>query len=270
MTILQAVVLGIVQGLTEFLPISSTAHLVLTPALLSWPLTPDEIFIFNILVQWGTLLAVVIYFWSDLLPIGRGLFRSLKPGAPPDPDARLGWLLVLATLPAILTGLLLRTPIEAALGNPRTTAYLLLGTAALLVFAERVGRRSKAVADISSGDALLIGFFQALSLLPGISRSGATISGGMAVNLGRPAAARFAFLLSVPVMLGAGTLALLDLSRLPESASFTFVILVGSLAAALVGYAAIRWLLAYLAHGSLYPFAAYCAAISLLSLYLLR
>jgi undecaprenyl-diphosphatase len=269
MTFIQAILLGIIQGLTEFLPISSTAHLVLAPALFGWQFNQAENFVFTVLVQWGTLVAVAVYFWSELLPITLGWFRSLKPGTKLGADARLGWLLVLATLPALLVGWFARKPIEATLSSPRITAYFLLVTAALLVFAELVGKRKKGMADVSPRDALLIGVFQAFALLPGISRSGSTISGGMAANLRRAAAARFAFLLAGPVMVAAGVLALFDLKQLPNTLQFFLVVLAGFATAAVVGYAAIRWLLGYLAHRSLYPFAIYCAAIALLALWLL-
>ncbi|MDA1329824.1 MAG: undecaprenyl-diphosphatase UppP [Chloroflexi bacterium] len=267
MTLIQALVLGIVQGLTEFLPISSSAHLVLVPHTLGWQFDSEQAFVFNILVQWGTLLAVVVYFWGDLLPIGIGMLRSLKPGVGVNPHGRLGWLLILATLPAIAAGWYFHDAVEAAFSSPRATAVFLLGTAVLLVLAEQVGSRKRGIENISAGNAVLIGVFQALSLLPGISRSGATISGGMLAHLGRPAAARFSFLMSVPVMFGAGVLALWNLTRLPQGSNFVMLVLAGFLVSALVGYLAIRGLLAYLSNHSLYPFAIYCTALALLTLF---
>lgn len=269
MTLIQAAVLGIVQGLTEFLPISSSAHLVLVPRALGWQFDPDAAFIFFVLVQWGTLLGVLAYYWSDLWPIGVGMLHSLDPRQRPiSAEARLGWLLLLASLPAMVAGLLFKDTVEATFTSQTATGLFLLVTALLLVVAELVGRRNQRAEEVTPKSAFWIGVFQALSLFPGVSRSGATISGGMVNRLTRPAAARFAFLMSVPVMIGAGVLALVDLGNLSGAGDLVAPLIAGFLAAALVGYAAIRWLLSYLARNSLYPFAIYCTLIGLLAVFL--
>ena len=270
MSPIQAALLGLVQGLTEFLPISSSAHLVLAPAYLGWDISKTEAFIFDVLVQWGTLLAVIIYFRSDLLAIIRASLHSLGTRSLEDPLAKLGWLIALGTLPAALIGWLIRDSILGVFVMPGFAGWLLLGTAGLLVFAELVGKRQREMESLSSMDALVIGAFQALALLPGISRSGATIAGAVSRNLKREAAARFSFLLSVPVMLGAGFLALLELTAFPEAESFVISLLVGFLVATLVGYASIRWLLRFLSTHSLYSFAIYCALLGTISIWLLR
>lgn len=263
MTILQAIILGIIQGLTEFLPISSSAHLVLTPYLLGWKFPADAAFVFDVLVQLGTLVAVIAYFWKDLLEIFRDFLTCLWQRQPFKlPKARLGWYLILATLPAVIAGLLIKDLVEQAFDSPTVTALFLLVTALLLFVAERFGRRSKPLEAISWLDSLVIGCFQVLSLFPGISRSGSTITGGMLRNIDRPSAARFSFLISVPAMLGAGLLATLDLFQIPNFASHVPPLLAGFLAAAVVGYLSIRWLLGYLARRSLIVFAIYCIIAS--------
>lgn len=270
MTIWQAILLGIVQGLTEFLPISSSAHLVLVPEALGWSFAPEQAFPFFVLVQWGTLLAVLAYFWSELLPIGRGMLASLflrDEGV--NEEGRLGWLLILATLPVIVFGFLLREHIRAAFNSPQATGYFLLVTAALLLIAEFAGRRQRhTVGKIGVVTALTVGFFQVLALLPGVSRSGATISGGMLRKLDRPAAARFSFLMAVPAMIAAGALELYELIQLPGSLAHLGPLLAGTLAAALVGYFSIRWLLNFIAHNSYRPFALYCSLVGLLAIWL--
>ncbi len=259
--------MGIIQGLTEFLPISSSAHLVITPYILDWQIPAQEAFIFDVLVQLGTLLAVIVYFRKDLYNIIIGVFNGIKNKHPfSEPSSRLGWLLVLATIPAVIGGALFKGFVERAFSNPLATGLLLFGTAALLVIAELVGKRNRQVEGISWIDALIIGLFQVISLLPGISRSGSTISAGMIRNLERPSAARFSFLMSVPVMLGAGTLAIVDLIKLPSFSVQIPSLVVGFITSAVVGYLTIRWLLAYLANRRLFPFAIYCSIISTLVL----
>lgn len=267
MTLLQSIILGIIQGLTEFLPISSSAHLVITPYLLKWHIPTQDAFIFDVLVQLGTLLAVIIYFRKDLyriiVAVINGLIRR-KPFS--DPMSRLGWLLILGTIPAVIAGALFKDLIEQAFGSSLAAALFLLGTALLLVIAEQVGKRTRQLDTITWMDALIIGCFQVISLLPGISRSGSTISGGMIRNLDRPAAARFSFLMSVPVMIGAGTLAMVDLIKIPNFSMQIPTLMAGFVIAAIVGYLSIRWLLSYLVKRPLYLFAIYCVALSIIVL----
>lgn len=267
MSLLEAIILGIIQGLTEFLPVSSSGHLVLVPFLLGWNLPEEQVFVFDVLVQLGTLLAVIVYFWKDLLSIITAFVRALLRGQPfGEPMARMGWYLILATIPAGLFGLLVKDQVEAAFSSPVMTAVFLFITAALLLFSERLGKRTRPLEQINWKDALWIGAAQALSIFPGISRSGSTIAGGMARNLERPAAARFAFLMAVPVMLAAGLMAGLDLAEVPHLSDFLPIIAAGFITSAIVGYLAIRWLLSYLMRHSLNIFAYYCIAIASLSL----
>ena len=194
MTVLQAFLLGIVQGLTEFLPISSSGHLVLIPYLFNWQIPEEQVFVFDVLVQVGTLIAVIAYFWGDLWGIVKALFAAIRqPEARQKQEVRLAWYLVLATIPAVVLGLLFKDTVEAAFSSPRMTAAFLALTALLLLIAEWVGKRTKEMREIKWLDALWVGVAQALSLFPGVSRSGATITGGMIRDLKRPAAARFLF-----------------------------------------------------------------------------
>jgi len=269
MTILQSLILGIVQGLTEFLPVSSSAHLVLVPFILNWVLDPTKAFIFDVLVQLGTLVAVIAYFRKDLLAIINAVIAGIGNRKPlEDPNSRLGWFIVLATIPAGLGGLLLKSKVEAAFSNPVMTAVLLFVTAIMLTLAEIFTRKERNLESVTWLDAVVIGFFQLLAIFPGISRSGATISGGLSRGLKREAAARFAFLMSIPIMLAAGLLSVLDLVKVPDLGSFLPVLIIGFIVAMVVGYLSIRWLLNFLKTRSMIPFAVYCAVVSVLTIFI--
>ena len=219
------------------------------------------------LVQVATLIAVIAFFWKDFYVILQGVFRGLRRRQPLETQpARLGWYIMLSTIPAGIAGLLLKDVVEKAFSNPMMTGVALLGTALLLVVAERVGRRQRTLGEITWLDALIIGVFQILALFPGLSRSGSTIAGGMTRDFNRPAAARFSFLMAVPIMLMAGILAVIDLTRIPDLGALLPVFIPGFFAAAVVGYLAIGWLLSFLTRYSLYYFAAYCAIVGLIVL----
>ncbi|HOE34280.1 MAG: undecaprenyl-diphosphatase UppP [Chloroflexi bacterium] len=264
MTIIQAVILGIVQGLTEFLPVSSSAHLVLVPFLFNWKLDPAQAFVFDVLVQLGTLGAVIAYFWKDLLTILKAWADGLRTKTPfADAESRLGWLIILGTIPAGVAGLFLKDKVEAAFSDPMLTAVMLFLTAVLLTLAEVFSKKTRDVNELTWLDALIIGAFQAIAIFPGISRSGATISGGLFRGLKRQNAARYSFLLAIPIMAAAGLMAFSDLLAVPGLSAFLPVVIVGFVAAALVGYFAIRWFLSFLKAKSLLPFALYCALLSI-------
>jgi undecaprenyl-diphosphatase len=267
MSLFQAIVLGLVQGLTEFLPISSSGHLVLIPQLLGWTLDEGEAFVFFVLVQWGTLLAVLAYFWHDLLIMGRDVLAGLEKNTEVSENARLGWLVLLATLPALLAGLLIKDQVQAAFKSLSVTGYFLLVTALLLLLGERLSKHDEGTETLGKRDALVIGLFQVLALFPGVSRSGATITGGMLSQLRRRAAARFSFLMAVPVMISAGALALLDLSQMAGRTAFIDSLVAGFVVSAITGYFAIRWLLNYLSTRSLIPFAIYCSVLGLIAIF---
>jgi undecaprenyl-diphosphatase len=267
MTVIQSIILGIVQGITEFLPISSSGHLVILPFLLNWDIPPYEAFVFDVLVQVATLIAVLAFFWKDYYIILRGFLRGLRHKRPFDyQPARLGWYILLATVPAAIVGIFLKDIVERAFASPLATSIALFATAILLSISELVGKRQRIIEKITWVDALIIGFYQILALFPGLSRSGATIAGGMTRDLERPDAARFSFLIAVPIMLAAGLGATLDLLKIPDLAAILPVYIPGFIAAAVVGYLAIGWLISFLGRYSLYYFAAYCAIVALIVL----
>ncbi|MEA3325764.1 MAG: undecaprenyl-diphosphatase UppP [Chloroflexota bacterium] len=260
MTILQAIILGVLQGLTEFLPISSSGHLVVLPFFLNWQLPEKEMFIFNVLVQVGTLVAVIIYFWKDLIGIITDFFKQLINGTPfATINSRLGWLLIVATIPAGLAGLFLHDLVEATFTSPLFAGIALMVTALLMILGEKISQRVGIIQDITLLEALFMGVMQSLALFPGISRSGATISGGMMRHLRREAAGKFSFLMAVPIMLAAGGLSTYQmLTEVPDLASFLPMMAIGFITALVVGYIAIRWLLRFLVNNSLIYFSIYC------------
>jgi len=267
MTLFQSFLLGIVQGLTEFIPVSSTAHLLISQYLLGIPAS-DAIFAFLVLVQLGTILSLIIFFWKDLLAIVMDTLKNLsglRNFSSLPQNAKLGWYIVLATIPALLAGVLLKHLVEALFKTPLIEAAIRLFAAAiLLTLAEYFGRRTRKLDSMTWLDALIVGLMQVIAVFPGASRSGTTISGGMFRGFDRPSAARFAFLMSVPVMLAAGVYESLGLLKLPNLGQFLPVLAVGFVTAAIVGWFAIKWLINYLSKNSLYVFAAYCAVMGAL------
>jgi undecaprenyl-diphosphatase len=271
----QALLLGILQGASEFLPISSSGHLVLVPWLLNWP-TPG--LTFDAVVHWGTAAAVVAYFWRDWVILAGAAIRTLREtgffgknpvsgGAePPQGSARLAWLILLGTIPAAVIGYLFDDFFETMFARPVAAAGFLLVTAALLAASERIGRREHGVDSLTWLDALLVGLAQALAIFPGVSRSGATIAAGLTRNLKRKPAARFSFLLATPIILGAGLFKLVDLVEAGGLAAQASALVVGFVAAGVVGYGCIHFLMRYLEQRRLYPFAVYCAAAGTLCL----
>lgn len=267
MSIFQSIILGIVQGITEFLPISSSAHLVIVPFLLKWEIPSETAFVFNILVQVASLVGVFVFFWRDIYRILHAMLSGIvskKPFA--DQEARLGWYLILATVPAGLIGLFLKDQVEATFNSPTITAFFLLVTATLLVIAERVGKRNRDLERMEWKDSVLIGLFQAIAIFPGVSRSGSTITGGMVRDLERPPAARFAFLMSIPIMLAAGLVGGIDLLEVPNLSSIFPILIPGFVVSAVVSFFAIGWLIRFLNRYPLYVFSVYCVGLSILTL----
>ncbi|MFQ5814683.1 MAG: undecaprenyl-diphosphatase UppP, partial [Anaerolineae bacterium] len=255
MNIVQALVLGIVQGATEFVPISSSGHLVLVPWLLDWP---EPGLVFDTIVHWGTLVAVLAFFWRDLVALARAWARSLVKRNLEQTEARLAWLIIVGTLPAALIGFLGEDFFESLFKSPGRVAALLLVTGAILALSERLGKRQRSMADLGWLDSILIGLAQGLAIAPGISRSGATIAMGLLRGVKREAAARYSFLLATPIIFGAGLLQLVELFQTEAVGAQLPPLVVGFLAAAISGYLGIKFLLAYLQRGRLYVFAAYC------------
>ena len=263
MTLFHAFLLGIIQGLTEFIPVSSTAHLLIGQKLLGIP-ADGAMFSFLVIVQLGTLVSLFAFYWKDLISIARATLdlRDLKDFGGLAPEAKLGWYIIIATIPALLAGYLLKDTIEGLFQQPMLQAAIRLFSAAiLLTLAELLTKKNRNLESMTWLDALVIGLFQIIAVFPGASRSGTTISGGMFRGLDRPSAARFAFLMSVPVMLAAGFYELLDLMKMPGLNEFLPLLLVGFITAAIVGWFAIKWLIDYLGKRSLYVFAVYCAVV---------
>jgi undecaprenyl-diphosphatase len=262
MNLFQALLLGILQGLTEFIPVSSTAHLLIGQRLLGLPAS-DLVFSFLVLVQLGTVLSLIVYFWKDLLKLVKAFFT--RPFS--TVKSKLGWWIILATIPALIFGYLLKSVVEVLFKNPLLEAAIrLLITAVVLIVAERFSHPNRTLDKMNWLDSLVIGLAQVIAVFPGASRSGTTISAGMLRGFDRPSAARFAFLMSVPVMLAAGAYQSLDLIKIPGLASFLPTLLVGFVSAAIVGWLAVRWLLGYLGRHSFHVFAIYCFVLGALCL----
>ncbi|MDQ3714101.1 MAG: undecaprenyl-diphosphatase UppP [Acidobacteriota bacterium] len=287
MNFLQAIILGIVQGLTEFIPISSTAHLVFASRLTNlYEGNPEQTTATIAVLQLGTLMAVFVYFASDILSITAAFVRdhwnlltrkrnvrfSGTHGVRPiwlSEEAWLGWLIILGSIPIGVIGLLFKDLIEgAATKNLWVIAIMLISIAVLLAFAELVGTRRKEINDFGLVDAIVVGFAQVLALIPGASRSGSTIMGGLFVGQKREAAARFSFLLSIPAITASGLLELREAWSLLPPESFT-PLLVGTIVSGIVGYLSIWFLIAFLRKRSTAIFIGYRIVLGVIILVLL-
>jgi undecaprenyl-diphosphatase len=262
-TVWQAVVLGILQGVTEFLPVSSSGHLVIVPHLLGWA---DPGLALDTLLHLGTLFAIVLYFWTDLWRLVRAGLQSLRRRSLADPDARVAWGVVLATIPAAVLGFLFQDVVEQLFAAPRAAAAFLLGTALLLVLSEVVGARQRPITSLSWLDAFLIGLVQTLAIVPGLSRSGSTIAAGLFLGFRREDAAKFSFYLAVPIVLGSGLYQLAKLVLGGWAGTPVGSALAGMAAAGIAGYLAIAGLLSLVRRRSLIGFAVYCALLGVLVL----
>jgi undecaprenyl-diphosphatase len=264
MTFINAFILGIIQGLTEFIPVSSTAHLLIGQQLFG--LAADSaMFSFLVIVQLGTLVSLFIFYWKDLISIVRATLDFRHSTL----ERNLGFYIIIATIPALIAGYLLKDAVETLFRQPMLEASIRLFTAAvLLTLAEWLSRKNRTLASMTWLDALFVGIMQIISIFPGASRSGTTISGGMFRGFDRPSAARFAFLMSVPVMLAAGGYEMLDVIKMPNLGDFLALLAIGFVTAAIVGWFAIKWLIDYLSHRSLYVFAGYCAVVGVIIFFL--
>ena len=266
--LVQAIVLGIVQGLTEFLPVSSSGHLIIVPALLGWHDPFIDSLAFSVMLHMGTLVALLVYFrddWLRLVPAGLAAIRDRSLGG--DTNRRLAWLLVVATIPAVIAGVLLNDAIETAFRQPRLVAVTLVLGAAILFLADRLGSRSRRIESVTFPLAFGIGAAQALALIPGVSRSGISISAGLFAGLDRESAARFAFLMATPITAGAGLWELRKVLTGEAGVDIPIVpLLAGMLAALIFGLLAIAVLLRYLRTHGLGVFIAYRLALAALVL----
>ena len=255
MSLIEAIVLGIVQGLTEFLPISSTGHLRIVPAFLGWE---DPGAAFTAVTQLGTMAAVVIYFRTDLLRISRTWFRSLRdPSLRRDLDARMGWYILLGTIPIGIFGLAFKDQIENGARDLYLIGTMLIALGLVLLAAEKVGKRTREIEDINRRDGLIVGLAQAVALIPGSSRSGCTITAGLFLGFNREAAARFSFLLSIPAVVLSGVLELGTILSGEADHTGLGALAVATILAFISGYAAIAGLLKFLVNHSTIVFVVY-------------
>jgi undecaprenyl-diphosphatase len=269
MDIVQAIILGIIQGLTEFLPVSSSAHLVFMTDVLHLP----QNVAFDTVLHLGTLVAVVGYFWKDVVKIIRSFISSIldlfkgkfKQGLNDEPFKKLSWLIIIGTIPAGLAGILLKNEFEALFNNILYVGIFLIITGILLWASERVKPGHKDVKDMTLKNAIVIGIFQALSIAPGISRSGSTIAAGLYSGLNRELAARYSFLLSIPAILGAALVQVKDITSFDAS---TAVLIAGFLAALIFGYLAIKLLMKIIKERTLMIFAYYCWIVGIIAIIL--
>ena len=270
MSFIEAIILGLVQGLTEFLPISSNAHLLLVSKLLFEGREPGATF--TAITQLGTETAVIIYFWRDITRIIGRWFRSFRPAAgiaKTDPDVRLGWLIIIGTVPIVVVGYLAQDLIRGPLRNLWLIAVVLIVFGLLLGLADWLGRKAKPLEQLTYRDGVLIGLGQMLALIPGVSRSGASTSVGLALGYTRPAAARFSFLLAIPAVFGAGLYELVHSFGEPENAYGYPETAVATLVAFGVGFAVIAFLMRYISTHSFLPFVIYRVVLGAILLGLL-
>lgn len=258
--VFQAIVLGILQGLTEFLPISSSAHLIVVPWLFGWDNATISSLAFDVALHMGTLLAVLAFFaneWVQLIRAGAASIAERKIGS--DPNRRLAWFIVIGSIPGGLVGALAESKVEEIFHSPDTPlavwaviaiALVLAALGLFLFIAERVAKHIRGLDQLKLSDALIIGVAQALAIFPGVSRSGATITAGLFLNLKRDDAARFSFLLGTPIIAGAGLKSMYDLMKEPPPSGDLLLYLVGFAAAAITGFLTIRFLLRYLQRNS--------------------
>ena len=275
MNILEAIILGILQGFTEFLPISSTGHLTVAGKLMGLisDEAPEQWTSFIAVIQLGTLVSILIYFWKDLWNIFSGFlkenFKERKSFSNQGFNSRTGWLIIIGSIPVVIIGILFKDIIEGSLTKDLyVISGSLIGLAVILAIAEKTAKLNKEIKDISVINVLLIGIAQAFALIPGSSRSGTTITGGLFVGLNRESAARFSFLLSVPAILGSGLLQLYEALEFINS-SMAVNLIISTIASGISGYVAIDFLLKYLRKNTTFLFIWYRIALGIIILILL-
>lgn len=260
----EAIVYGIVQGLTEFLPISSSGHLLLVPAFFGWE---DPGALFTAIIQLGTMLAVVLYFWRDLIAVITTWVRSwYTPSLRSELNARMGWYLVIGTIPIVIFGFIFRNQIETAARSLYIVGTMLIVFGLILGAIDWASRKERVVESVKRSDAIAVGLAQALALIPGVSRSGATISAGLLMGLTREAAARFSFLLSIPAIVLSGLYGLYGELGSSSGGVGLMPLIIATVVSFIVGYAAIAFLLRWLARHSLYVFVVYRVILGVLVL----
>lgn len=263
MDIIQAITLGVVQGLTEFLPISSTAHLALVPWFFGWK---DPGLTFDVALHVGTFLAVALYFRQDLIQMFVSWLKSLKHFDREDPYQKLSWLVLVGCIPAVIAGVLLDDFVAGVFRSPYVIAASLIGVGLLIAVAERITKHTRTWKDLKLKDAILIGLAQACALIPGTSRSGSTITMGLFLGLERADAARFSFLLGFPVILGSAVFKLKGLGHDPALSAMLPMMAVGVVVSAISGYLCIRFLMRFLATNTMTVFVVYRVVLGLVIL----
>jgi undecaprenyl-diphosphatase len=256
---LQAIIMGIVQGVAEFLPISSSAHLVLTPWFFGWK---DPGLAFDVALHWGTLIALVLFFWRDWVDMIGAAGKCVLKREGDEQKARLLLLIVIATVPGLIAGALLESQAESTFRSPWLVGAVMGGFGLVMLLAERLGKRTGGMGGIGYLIALCIGVCQAFAIIPGVSRAGVTMTSGLFFNLRRESAARFSFLLAMPIIAGASFKAAYDLVQTGIPAGDRLPFLLGVLTAALVGYFSISWLLRFLQAKTFVPFVIYRVLLS--------
>ncbi len=244
-SLLQSVVIGIIEGLTEFLPVSSTAHMDIYPQFFGWG---DPGSAFSAVIQLGPILAIIAYFRHDIMKYLKGMAKNPNPLHidPENTDAKMGWYAILATPPVLLLGKLLEKKIDSSFRSLTIVAGALIAGSIVLWFAEQVGKRNKAMETMTLKEAMVVGFVQAIALIPGVSRSGATMTGAMFMNFDRESATRFSFLLSIPALTAAGLYKLYkDVLHSPNLKALIAPYTLGTIVAGLTAYAVIHWFLGY-------------------------
>ncbi len=266
MNLIESTVLGLIQGLTEFLPISSSGHLVIFERL--FHIEANDL-VFEVFVHFGTLMAVLFYFREKLLAVAGSIIRLFSRTRKPEGDKaniRLFWYLILGTVPAALMGLLFEDYIELAFASPRWASGMLLVTAGILLLTRWTMREDR---NLNTNRTIIIGFAQALAMMPGISRSGSTISAGMFLRMKKSEAAEFSFLLSIPAIIGATVLQIPQFISDITNADLVINYLIGAIIAAVVGYVSIAYLMKIVKKGKFFYFGLYCAVIGFLGILLL-
>lgn len=263
MQFIYSIILGIIQGLTEFLPISSSGHLVIFHDILKFELTDN--LAFDAALHLGTLLALIIFFGPEIRKYLGGFFRSFKNwNLKEDINQRLAWYIFLSSIPAGIVGYFFEDFIKEYFRSVFLVSLMLILVGILFILFERIFKKIKNLEELSLKNSLIIGFFQVLAFIPGVSRSGITIIAGLSQKLKREVAARFSFLLGIPVILGAGIKKIIDLSSLNIASGEILLIILGSLSATLTGYFCIKFLLGYLQNHSLNIFAVYRIILGLI------
>ena len=258
MDLIQALILGIVEGLTEFLPVSSTGHLTITESLLGLPVDDPGVTAFTAIIQVGAILAVLVFFWADIARLGAAWFRGVfQPQSRSHPDYRFAWYVIIGSIPIGIVGFAAKDLITGGLRSLWVVVVALVAWSFVMVAAERAGRRDRNEQEVNLKDTLVIGFVQCIALIPGVSRSGATISAGLFRNLDRVTATRLSFFLSIPALITAGAYeALTEAGSISTSVGWGPT-LVGTVVSFIVAYASIAWLLRFVAKHSITVFVGY-------------